>query len=49
MLYVHVVFLENKRKLVSDFCCPVCGVTVREHELAAHYAQEVDKLTKIPG
>ncbi|KAG8184745.1 hypothetical protein JTE90_019344 [Oedothorax gibbosus] len=40
---------KNKRKLVSDFCCPVCGITVREHELAAHYTQEVGKLTKIPG
>lgn len=39
---------RNRKKTSHDpVTCPVCGITLRETELEAHYRNELEKLTKI--
>ncbi|CAK8689567.1 uncharacterized protein LOC143460475 isoform X2 [Clavelina lepadiformis] len=42
---------SRRRKRVGSFAdtCPVCGVTVRPSELAAHMRLEIEKLARMPG
>lgn len=38
---------KRQRKRTSPVICPVCSVTIREHELENHFRNELDKLGKI--
>lgn len=38
----------RKRKQISDpLCCPICGITLRPHEIEGHYRTEMEKLEKM--
>uniref|UniRef100_H2YZ26 E3 ubiquitin-protein ligase RNF220 middle domain-containing protein n=1 Tax=Ciona savignyi TaxID=51511 RepID=H2YZ26_CIOSA len=39
---------KKRSSSVSDLC-PVCGLTVRESDLAAHLQMEIEKLSKLPS
>lgn len=38
--------VRQRKKHTDPTCCPVCGVTVRSHEMEQHYTLEVDRLHK---
>lgn len=39
---------RNRKKTTHEpVTCPICGITLRESELEAHYRNELDKLSKI--
>ncbi|KAH6941951.1 hypothetical protein HPB50_024904 [Hyalomma asiaticum] len=46
---IHARHLRPRRRTIpaATFCCPVCGVTLREHELQQHWQLEVDRLQGI--
>lgn len=39
--------VRQRRKHADPTCCPVCGVTVRGHEIEQHYSMEMDRLNKL--
>lgn len=39
--------VRQRRKQADPTCCPVCGVTVRAHEIEQHYSMEMDRLNKL--
>lgn len=39
--------VRQRRKQADPTCCPVCGVTVRSHEIQQHYSMEMDRLNKL--
>lgn len=39
--------VRQRRKQADPTCCPVCGVTVRAHEVEQHYSMEMDRLNKL--
>lgn len=39
--------VRQRRKQADPTCCPVCGVTVRGHEIEQHYSMEMDRLNKL--
>lgn len=38
---------RQRRKQADPTCCPVCGITVRGHEMEQHYLLEMERLTKL--
>lgn len=39
--------VRQRRKQSDPTCCPVCGITVRSHEIEQHFSLEVDRLHKL--
>lgn len=39
--------VRQRKKQADPTCCPVCGVTVRAHEIQQHYSMEMDRLNKL--
>lgn len=39
--------VRQRRKQADPTCCPVCGITVRAHEMEQHYSMEMDRLNKL--
>lgn len=39
--------VRQRRKQSDPTCCPVCGITVRSHEIEQHFTLEVDRLHKL--
>lgn len=39
--------VRQRRKQTDPTCCPVCGITVRSHEIEQHFLLEVDRLNKL--
>lgn len=39
--------VRQRRKQADPTCCPVCGVTVRAHEIEQHYSMEMERLNKL--
>lgn len=39
--------VRQRKKQADPTCCPVCGITVRAHEMDQHYAMEMDRLNKL--
>lgn len=39
--------VRQRRKQADPTCCPVCGVTVRAHEIQQHFSMEMDRLNKL--
>lgn len=39
--------VRQRRKQADPACCPVCGVTVRAHEVEQHYSMEMERLNKL--
>lgn len=39
--------VRQRRKQADPTCCPVCGITVRAHEIQQHYSMEMDRLNKL--
>lgn len=39
--------VRHRRKQADPTCCPVCGITVRAHEIEQHYSMEMDRLQKL--
>lgn len=39
--------VRHRKKQADPTCCPVCGITVRAHEMEQHYAMEMDRLQKL--
>lgn len=39
--------VRQRKKQADPTCCPVCGVTVRAHEMDQHYSMEMDRLNKL--
>lgn len=39
--------VRQRKKQADPTCCPICGVTVRAHEMDQHYSMEMDRLNKI--
>lgn len=39
--------VRHRRKQADPTCCPVCGITVRAHEIEQHYSMEMERLNKI--
>lgn len=39
--------VRQRRKQADPTCCPVCGVTVRAHEIEQHFSMEMDRLNKL--
>ncbi|XP_050070164.1 E3 ubiquitin-protein ligase RNF220 [Anopheles maculipalpis] len=38
---------RQRKGRTSPMCCPICGVTLRVHEIDHHFAVEVDRLERI--
>lgn len=38
---------RQRRKQADPTCCPVCGITVRGHEIEQHYLLEMERLNKL--
>ncbi|XP_031621343.1 E3 ubiquitin-protein ligase Rnf220 [Contarinia nasturtii] len=39
--------VRQRKKQADPTCCPVCGITVRSHEMQQHYSMEMDRLNKL--
>lgn len=39
--------VRQRKKQADPTCCPVCGITVRGHEIEQHFSIEVDRLNKL--
>lgn len=39
--------VRQRKKQSDPTCCPVCGITVRSHEIEQHFSLEVDRLHKL--
>lgn len=39
--------VRQRKKQADPSVCPVCGVTVRAHEMQQHYSMEMDRLNKL--
>lgn len=39
--------VRQRRKQADPTCCPVCGITVRAHEMEQHYSMEMERLNKL--
>lgn len=39
--------VRQRKKQADPTCCPVCGITVRAHEMDQHYSMEMDRLNKL--
>lgn len=39
--------VRHRKKQADPTCCPVCGITVRAHEMEQHYSMEMDRLQKL--
>lgn len=39
--------VRQRRKQADPTCCPVCGITVRAHEMEQHFSMEMDRLNKL--
>lgn len=45
---MEVLSNVRKRKPNSEpLCCPICSITLRQHEMEAHYRMEMEKLDKL--
>lgn len=38
---------RQRKKQADPTCCPVCGITVRSHEIGQHYSLEMERLNKL--
>lgn len=38
--------VRQRKKNTDPTCCPVCGITVRSHEIEQHYRLEIERLHK---
>lgn len=38
---------RQRKKQADPTCCPVCGITVRGHEMEQHYSLEMERLSKL--
>uniref|UniRef100_A0A182QHG1 RING-type domain-containing protein n=1 Tax=Anopheles farauti TaxID=69004 RepID=A0A182QHG1_9DIPT len=38
---------RQRKGRTSPMCCPICGITLRAHEIDHHFAVEVDRLERI--
>uniref|UniRef100_A0A182LZC0 E3 ubiquitin-protein ligase RNF220 middle domain-containing protein n=1 Tax=Anopheles culicifacies TaxID=139723 RepID=A0A182LZC0_9DIPT len=38
---------RQRKGRTSPMCCPICGITLRVHEIDHHFAVEVDRLERI--
>lgn len=38
---------RQRKKQADPTCCPVCGITVRGHEMEQHYSLEMERLNKL--
>lgn len=39
--------VRQRKKQADPTCCPVCGITVRAHEMEQHYSMEMERLSKL--
>ena len=39
--------VRQRKKQADPTCCPVCGITVRAHEMEQHYSMEMERLNKL--
>lgn len=39
--------VRQRKKQSDPTCCPVCGITVRGHEIEQHYTLEMERLNKL--
>lgn len=39
--------VRQRKKQADPTCCPVCGITVRAHEMEQHYLKEMELLNKL--
>lgn len=39
--------VRHRKKQADPTCCPVCGITVRAHEMEQHWMLEMDRLNKL--
>lgn len=38
--------VRQRKKHTDPTCCPVCGITIRSHEIEQHYRLEIERLHK---